>query len=305
MAAGTHAFPTFPARVLAAPPHPTPKIRHKVRLGDTIRVMVTILRLRRRAIHAKHTALMATPPPRPGRFSYRRAGHRVALATNHSKKPLIRRKTPRLPVSVLHSRNPSFTQETGNVQHLLRSTAPTLDALSHRTVGAFLLLRDEQHPRHVPLPQHRRRRPRSQQGGRGRHRRCLWRQRLSLYHLRRLGRRPHPRRGTHPVLFRRTGHARPYCPCPHPRRQRHDCRPRLHRPRQRRRQVLRQHHGRLALRKRRMARAPRCRFFHLLYRHQHRRDVRPAPHRIATGKHRLPLRLRPRRHRHGVWSVAL
>ena len=158
MAAGTHAFPTFPACVSATPPHPTPKIRHKVRLGDTIRVMATILRLRRRAIHAKHSALMPTPPPRPGRFSYRRAGHRVALATNHSKKPLIRRKTPRPPVSVLHSRNPSFTQETGKVQNFLRPTAPTLDAFPHRAVGAVFFLRDEQHPRHVPLPQRDQRR---------------------------------------------------------------------------------------------------------------------------------------------------
>jgi len=70
MAAGTHAFPTFPACVSATPPHPTPKICHKVRLGDTIRVMATILRLRRRAIHAKHTAPSGAffiPPRRSSR----------------------------------------------------------------------------------------------------------------------------------------------------------------------------------------------------------------------------------------------
>ena len=150
MAAGTHAFPTFPACVSATPPHPTPKICHKVRLGDTIRVMATILRLRRRAIHAKHTA-----PPGAFFIPPRRSSRRVR---NKSLKKALNSPKNTPPVSVLHSRNPSFTQETGKVQNFLRPTAPTLDAFPHRAVGAVFFLRDEQHPRHVPLPQRDQRR---------------------------------------------------------------------------------------------------------------------------------------------------
>ena len=87
MAAGTHAFPTFPACVSATPPHPTPKICHKVRLGDTIRVMATILRLRRRAIHAKHTAPSGAffIPPRRSSRRARNKSLKKALIAIHRK----------------------------------------------------------------------------------------------------------------------------------------------------------------------------------------------------------------------------
>ena len=94
-------------------------------------------------------------------------------------------------------------------RHVLRPSAAAGHAVQRRAVGALFLLRDAEHPAHLPVLLADQRGAGHRPGaGRG-HRRRLWGQRLSGHHSGRLAGRPGVGAGAHALLFRRGGHAGP------------------------------------------------------------------------------------------------
>ena len=110
----------------------------------------------------------------------------------------------------VHNTSPGDPHADIPQRHVLRPSAAAGHAVQRRAVGAFFLLRDAEHPAHLPvLPDHPGRsghRP----GGGGRHRRALWWQRLSGHHSGGLAVRPGVGAGAHAALFRRGGDAGPH-----------------------------------------------------------------------------------------------
>ena len=182
-------------------------------------------------------------------------------------------------------------------EDLLRPAPRPRQPLRRGDVGALLLLRHAGHPADLPVLLRRRRRPRHGRGDRERHRRRVRRSGLPLHDPRRLAGRPGPRLRAHAVLQRADDHGRSRRAGPPARVHRGRRGPAPRRRGQRRAEGERHLARGVAVRRGR--RAPRRRLLAVLPRHQPRGPGRTAPDRSGPEGARLPLRLRPRRDRHG------